>query len=449
MSYEYTSSDDSAVRIDNNEIAKVYRGDTNKDVTITLTFTKGNGSASIGFTVTVKKTIKTTVEMPEPTSTTVAGVTTFSTNVTYGGLSELGITQMEFVVIKTNTVTGEITGRGSDIITINPSATIDNTESIPVSASVGECGSGEEIKYYLWDKNHVSLIDKAPSKISGLTATPKAKGVELVWEDTYDDSGIAPTYNIYRDNEDVPIDTNVSGTRYLVGSARLDSTHSYRVVPVDNRGSESVPSKSIKTEANTLLEWIYINSLISSIDQGLKLKERTNNTGDSQGIIVAKEDNSQYLNAGRQISYFTTGEYVSAYKPIIYFEKPNTILRDERDLVFEIMYYDHGKNGETDKVPITFVYNSALNGNADATKFARKEVAIPSSGREGWRFIAIRVTDAELRNSENSSRASFGFMMSNGLQTNVVAIHKVSVTRYNDYGIELEAGIPTSVPYTQ
>ena len=143
MSYEYTSSDDSAVRIDNNEIAKVYRGDTNKDVTITLTFTKGNGSASIGFTVTVKKTIKTTVEMPEPTSTTVAGVTTFSTNVTYGGLSELGITQMEFVVIKTNTVTGEITGRGSDIITINPSATIDNTESIPVSASVGECGSGE------------------------------------------------------------------------------------------------------------------------------------------------------------------------------------------------------------------------------------------------------------------------------------------------------------------
>jgi chitodextrinase len=109
-------------------------------------------------------------------------------------------------------------------------------------------------------------------------ATPTGNAeVNLGWTGSTDDSGVAPSYRVFRDGAQVGVTSTTSFTDrgLLVGS-----THSYYVVAVDSSGNASAPSASVSVTLSPTLV------LAPAADAQIQQANPTTNYGKSSQIGV-------------------------------------------------------------------------------------------------------------------------------------------------------------------
>ncbi|MEE0409637.1 MAG: immunoglobulin-like domain-containing protein, partial [Clostridia bacterium] len=408
-SIEWASDDESAIVISDGTATVICDPDSEKTVKLTVAVSKGEFSVSKEITVVVEKLVAKYIKAGEKQSVTNPdGTVTVTLDVDYGGIRGQFETLTYMAVITDST--GRILQRVKDDASVETSGI--GTASFEVTHR--EASANETVSYYLWGDDNISLLDNKPSAIKDFEAKSKVKGITLSWAQSYDDSGDPVKYKIYRKDtlNETLLDTVMTNTYIAAGSDT--ESYSYKVVPVDT-ADESGESK--ETAPMKLRQMFY------------------NNPDSSWGInktSVGGSD-SYFVNGAITIDDVTYSVYtsdISSRQHYIYFSRDMDVCdvtSADSDLVFEIDYYDKGAGA------LTMVYNSIVNG-VDDHNVARKQILLPSrTNTETFKTAVIRISDAQLRESEHSSESSFGILIPKDTPANSIIIKEIRVCKAEDY----------------
>jgi acid phosphatase type 7 len=117
-----------------------------------------------------------------------------------------------------------------------------------------------------------------PSAPTNLTATPSGtSGVSLSWTASTDDSGVAPSYRVFRDGTQAG---TTPAAPYTDSGLQLGSTYSYYVKAVDSSGNVSAPSGTVSVTLSATL------TLTPTADAQIQQANPTTNYGSSSQIGV-------------------------------------------------------------------------------------------------------------------------------------------------------------------
>lgn len=142
---------------------------------------------------------------------------------------------------------------------------------------------------------------------------------------------------------------------------------------------------------------------------------------------------------GRNVKVFTTNGFkddnITNRGHMIYFTVDSSLIKQtDSELVFELDYYDKGQH------KIQFIYNGkrpiGADGKpvADNSTYARfKGLETTTTGTDALVTSVIRVGDAELRKSRESSGGDFGIAAPGGINWGDVAIREIRVIQASLY----------------
>ena len=376
---EWESSDSNIIAINEN-IAVVNGKDTEQSVTLTATVTNGEYSLSKDFEICVAAfdslysniyDIDSQVKVTENENGVSAKLT----------LTSPGTTEpITFIAVSYNAETGKITDRKID----TQSAAV-KYGSINYSITNLAKNANDEVKYYLWDKNNVSLVNLAPTDMQSLDATAKVKAVVLEWEPCYDDNE-ALVYKVYRD--DVYIG-ETADNKYTDRTVSAGTEYRYRVVPFDTNDNKAA-QKDVEVTTRTITDYW---------------------TADAQnGIKDAFASDPARAAYVEKVTYKdgTNCVMAPAVRPAggvygIYYHAEN-VKQTDREVVVTVTYLDNEGS-------LTLFYNKEMpEGETDSGKYnPQVKLVQKMEGTNTWKTAVYKITDAQFRKSPKLSAADFGF----------------------------------------
>jgi len=104
------------------------------------------------------------------------------------------------------------------------------------------------------DRWNLSLLEIVPQSIDTTpptvpqnvrTTSPDPNHVALAWDASTDNSGSAPTYNVFRNGSPTPMATALSGTTYTDGSVAPSTSYTYTLTASDPSGNMSAQSAAV------------------------------------------------------------------------------------------------------------------------------------------------------------------------------------------------------------
>ncbi len=392
------------------------------DVKLTAIVEKGKYQEGREYTITVKQLVISNVRADLADIVTADngdGTTKHSLAISYDDLDAKGYTELIFKVVKTD-ANGDITKRGEDKVAVESGKGV--TASFVVDLENAK--AGENVNYYLWADDRVSLLDNGPSDLANYTARPVVTGVMLSWDASVDDSGNPITYKIYRGTDLVE---ETYATSYKAEGSVSEGSD-YKVIPVDSSGAPG--AEGIATNIKQK-QWEFANGGGSNF--GIDRRENSGGDAYSEEKFTYKDPNGVdhlvFTSDGTN-GYSTKGEHYIYFLRTADTEIENT----DSDLVFEIDYVDNTKG------VLTFQYNGILPaGETENGTYARKRINFVTRENTGLiKTAVIRVTNAQLRESGNTSGSSFGIVIPGSDEHKTIMIKEIRVTKYEDYGKEVE-----------
>lgn len=214
-------------------LAVVNGAENERTVTLTATITNGEFTRTKDFDITVAAFGNMYSNISDINSAVDVSNVDGKLNIKLT-INSPGTTQpITFMAIASDKATGAITDRKFDTKSASSRFGSVNFEIIGLAA-----GSNDDVNYYIWDENRVSLINLAPTDISNLIITPKVGVINIGWDESFDDNG-AVIYNVYRD--DVLI-AETAENKYNDTAVENHAKHEYKVVAYDTNGNGSNPA---------------------------------------------------------------------------------------------------------------------------------------------------------------------------------------------------------------
>ncbi|MBP3361256.1 MAG: hypothetical protein J6N52_10410 [Clostridia bacterium] len=392
-SIEWISSDESAIAVaDGGRRAEVKRGDENVSVTLTARVTYSDYCIERQFDFIVKSHAGTymTVRAPEIT-TSQDGTVTARIVLKNPGTS--GAEKINFIVMSVNSGTGDIHDRR-----------IDSKTDIPIYGSLEfridglQKSAGDEIVWYLWDGNNISLANNAPSGLCGFKVENKVKSINLSWEASCDDYNAVDYYAVYRDGKLI---AKCRDTQYKDRQASYLENHSYSVVPVD---TNEIAGEGGAGDGCTIEMPFYLTPVgktevaINSNGNGISIAYR-----DDPARAAYTED-AEVTDADGETTrcrYIPDSKYIGLYT-----DKTKI---NSKNVAIDFTYLD--TEGE-----LIFQYNSVIpDGKDDGAEYALKEINCGKmTNTNTWKVLSVKLDDAQFRESLLLSGADFCLMTKNG-----------------------------------
>ena len=402
----WVSSDSSSLQISGNTAIPI-RKDNSTNVTLTATIIKNSSKETKEFSVTVKANevinfATSDWNIDENTGTVSISVTDD------GNLSSL-FSDVTLLAYKEN-------AQGEKTTAITTDTKGVNELNAPLSVDVGAVTTGEKIKYFLLGDGNVSLKDNAPSAVKEFTVDPKVKAINLSWTPSEDDSGKVVKYNLYKDNE--LLEENIEMTSYQLSSDGEE--HTFKIAAVDTANNASEYSESGKVLPVAMYR-------VSADGAAYGVSRRENN-----GSYVTFSEGTVTVGGVEYTAY--TCDATSKARYIAFVKSDDCgITSEDSELVFEIEYLDRGTDS------LTFSYNSVPRSNeSESWRWAMRKFNFATCGdTDTWKTAVFKVTDAKLVNDSTSSSASFMIDVPEGTPVDTVWIKEIRVIQYDKYGAEV------------
>ena len=391
----WESSDDSIISIAGNT-AVISGAENERTVTLTATVTNGAYSFSKQFEVRIAAFGAMFSDISDIYSAVKTTETADGINASLR-LSTPGIIgNITFAAISSDKNTGAITDRKYDVRT---SASSFGALNFAVSGL--KKNANDEIKYYLWDENNVSLINLAPTDIKSLEAAPKVKAVVLKWDECFDDND-SLIYKIYRGGAYIgeTADNTYTDTDVTEGTA-----YDYSVVPFDTNDNRALDA-AVQTATLTITDYWTAES--ANAVQGMFASDPVR-----AAYVEETTDNGEKCIMAPAVRP-EGGVYG------IYYHAEN-IKSTDNDVVVSVTYLDG--DGQ-----LIFFYNKIMpEGATDSGVYNPRVTLVDKmTGTNTWKTVTHRMTDAQFRKSAKLSAGDFGF-------TNVVGkplyVKKVEVIK--------------------
>ncbi len=362
--------------------------------TLTASVTVGDFTVTRDFDITVAALSNVFAEVGDVKETVAAGKVSATLKVKYPGKAG----NFSFIAYVVDHVTGDVSDAKADTKTVLEG---DIYKTLDFSVADLSKTASDEVMYYFWSDNQVSMVNCAPADIDDLKATGKVLGVALDWTPTADDNNAIEYYDIFRDGEHI----GQSFTNYYIDkTAEKDTEYAYNVVPYDTNTLSSISGEvSGETIPMHYIDYNKLGMGDTDYTVGFNHKEpSTDPNRDAYCFITEVEDK----NGDKCYAISTTNKYVhiTSDKTCV-----NAVTRDTRSVVLEITYLD-----TTGK--LTLQYNSEIpEGEKDSLAYARKPLVIADSmgNTREWKTVVVKINDAELRETTDwFSGRDMGFVNS-------------------------------------
>ncbi len=384
----WTSDNEEVISIENEDgktMAIVTQSDKDTEVKLSAKVTLDGYYVSGDFSVTVKASANAAVMAQTPKITTESDGTV-SANIVVKNANASGAKEISFVVASVDGETGEIYDFKKDSKT-----SFKANEKFAVSGLNKR--PSDEIRYYIWDENNVSLINNSPTDVTAIKTVNKARAISLEWEESYDDYNALYGYEIYRDGK--LIGTADKNSYVDKEMTRLEN-HSYSVVPIDTNG---LTGGGASGEGCTFDMPYYISPIgktetaVNKDSNGITMNFNTDPARIVYTEYAEVEDANGVVTACRAVS---KGKNLGCIAD-------KTKIHSQNGVVFEITYLD--TEGD-----LTLVYNIALpEGETDSATYSVHPKKIVTMGNTRlWKTATVRVDDAFFRGSRDFSGCDFG-----------------------------------------
>lgn len=391
---EWFSSDSSAIAVvDGGSRAKVTRSAAG-DVSVTLTaeVTYEDYVLEKQFDITVKS-LAGTYMSTENAEITTAPDGTVTADITLKNPGTAGAAQITFAVFSVDPATGDIRDRKTDSKAVTSTY---GDLSFHISGLQRE--SGDKIVYHLWDENNISLVNNAPTKVSGLTLENKVKSINLSWDESYDDNNALDYYAVYRDGVLI---AKCTDRQYKDRGASYLEKHSYSVVPVDTNelcGGEDTGEGCTVSMPYYLIPVGKTEVSINSNGFGINMAYRDD---------PARAAYTEYAEVTDASGETTVCRYIPNNRYIGFYTDKSKI--NLKELAIDITYLD--REGK-----LIFQYNSVIpEGAQDGIEYALKEIDCGEmTNTNTWKTLSIKIDDAQFRESLLMSGSDFCLLTRDG-----------------------------------
>ena len=408
----WRSSDESAIEIVNQgteAFARVKQSDSPKAVSLYATVTNNGFFTEKKFDFTVRAVTDAYLQRGKAEiRTKTDGSVTAKISLKNPGTT--GAAAITFAVMSVDSRTGDICNQKFDVKTEIP-----KYGNLTFEVEGLQKNGGDEIVYYLWDENDMSLINHAPTDLSGFRAENRVRGVKLLWEESHDDYNAIDYYAVYRDGTLI---ARCSDTEYIDTEAIRGKTYRYTVTPVDT-------NENCGTAASGEGEKIGMPYYLEPIGNDEASINRNGN-----GIYMAYRDDparaayteyAEVTDADRNIvpcRYVPNGKYIGFYTD-------KNIVKERSKVAVKITYLDtRGK--------LIFKYNTVIpSGREDSAAYAEKEIACGEmTNTNTWKELVVEIEDAQFRESLFLTASDFALQTTGG---SGVYVRKVELAELDVY----------------
>ena len=393
-------------------------------VYMTAVFERNGTTVYKSYTIRIKKLVVTTVTVTTangaitPTvseNTTDSSKDDHSITVDYANLAEKGVTEITFMAVIQD-ADGEITNVGETSVAVADN----NATSEDLLVTLPKAQGTDIVKYYLWDQNHVSLIDNAPTDVIGFSTKSNTSGVSLAWDRSYDDSGIDVIYKLETDGDEINRE-ELSAAEFNKDTLKVEfdkiidgddyKEKAFRIIPFDNIGQ--IAAKSAE-ERNKKYKWFEssVNAMDEAVNDGLKFVA-SGGTDNRAKILDGHFVNVPHATSSGNTTYIFFG--VSSA------DGRDKLTSNDNDVIIEVTY----KN--TSLKAAAIVYKPITGGDNGNRKEA---CSLPVT--EDYSTVTVRVTDASPDNLMTDS-SSFGIKVGGNTSENTVQIKSIKVVRTSNY----------------